>query len=119
MSRSSMLTTLPAVFNISNLPSFTKAPAATNPFTESRSIFRTTTFLCVEGIDGRLRWGLLLILPPFPGIGCSELCCSNQSVIGLRYLNAPDLPRFADAVFFWTTHQRQSRFFSELSFLYQ
>jgi hypothetical protein len=38
------------VFRTSTLPSFTNAVGDTYPDTESRSIFRTMTFLCVEGI---------------------------------------------------------------------
>src|SRR4051812_33388810 len=49
-----MATTLPEVFNNSTLPFTTKAFGATNPLTESRSSFRTTTFLWVEGIGLRL-----------------------------------------------------------------
>src|SRR5206468_8168627 len=51
MSVSSMATTLPEVFNNSNLPSRTKCAEATYPFKESRSALRTITFLWVEGME--------------------------------------------------------------------
>src|SRR5664280_186864 len=44
-----METTLPAVFNSSSFPSAMNA-ALTYPFTVSRSILRTITFLCVDDI---------------------------------------------------------------------
>src|SRR5690349_6897400 len=50
MSLSSIATTFPAVFKSSSLPSLTKLEGETNPEIESRSILRTMTFLCVEGM---------------------------------------------------------------------
>src|SRR5271166_702379 len=50
MSRRSMATTLPEVLSSSSLPSTTKLAGATKPLTESRSCFRTMTFLWVEDI---------------------------------------------------------------------
>src|ERR1035438_5872149 len=43
-----MATTLPEVLSSSSLPSTTKLAGATKPLTESRSCFRTITFLRVE-----------------------------------------------------------------------
>src|ERR1039458_4166927 len=43
-----MATTLPEVLSNSSLPSTTKLAGATNPLIESRSCFRTITFLWVE-----------------------------------------------------------------------
>jgi hypothetical protein len=45
-----MATTLPEVLSSSSLPSTTKLAGVTWPLTESRSCFRTITFLWVEGI---------------------------------------------------------------------
>src|ERR1022692_4304033 len=48
MSRRSMATTLPDVFSSSSLPCTTKLAGATKPLIESRSCFRTITFLWVD-----------------------------------------------------------------------
>src|SRR5579872_1386335 len=50
ISRRSIEITVPAVFSTSTLPSCTICAGDTYPETESRSIFRTITFLWVDGI---------------------------------------------------------------------
>src|SRR3974390_684430 len=55
ISRRSIAITVPEVFSNSSLPSLTNCAGDTYPETESRSIFRTMTFLCVEGMK-TWRW---------------------------------------------------------------
>src|SRR5579864_6801634 len=50
ISRRSIEITVPEVFKSSSLPSCTNCSGDTYPETVSRSILRTITFLCVEGI---------------------------------------------------------------------
>ena len=45
--------TVPEVFSNSSLPSCTNCAGDTYPETVSRSILRTITFLCVEGMKGQ------------------------------------------------------------------
>src|SRR5579872_1041521 len=49
-----MRMTVPLVFRTSTLPSWMNWVGETYPETESRSILRTITFLCVEGIEKRV-----------------------------------------------------------------
>src|SRR5215469_10903199 len=51
ISRKSIAITVPEVFSTSTLPSLTSCVGDRYPETESRSIFRTITFLCVEGME--------------------------------------------------------------------
>src|SRR5689334_8797634 len=71
MSRRSMPTTFPLVFKSSSLPSWTKLAGARYPFTVSRSVLRTTTFLWVEGMLGR---GTVLSACRFSHFYCPQRC---------------------------------------------
>src|SRR5690349_18822570 len=74
-----MRMTVPEVLSTSTLPSLTNWVGETYPETESRSILRTMTFLCVEGI-----FESGLSARPQTSDLSPQLCCGSPKVRGPR-----------------------------------